>query len=98
MEILQALQNEISSWSEENFPNSTIESLTSHLIEEAQDLHKDAFNAMNLADILILLLVIAKKGEYNTHELLQAAFTKHQINKSRIWQEPDSRGITRHKK
>ena len=95
MKELQELQEDIGEWSDER--GTSLEGMLNHLIEEARDLKKNPYNAMNHADVLILALSIARKTTYNVEDLLKAVKTKMEINKARIWLEPDSQGIVRHK-
>lgn len=92
----QELQNKIGEWSDETFKESSLKSLHEHLVEEVDELGNNPFDVMNYADVLILLMVLARKCEYNMSELEKAVEVKHIINVSRIWLEPDERGITRH--
>jgi len=97
MQDLSDLQLKISAWSEEINPDQTIESLLKHLVEEAEDLLKDAYNSMAYADVIILLLAAAKKANYSVTELIQATETKMTLNQARIFLPPDKDGITRRK-
>lgn len=92
----QELQSKIGEWSDETFKESSLEGLSSHLLEETKELGKNPFDVMNYADVLILLMVLARKCEYSMSELEKAVEVKHIINVSRIWLEPDEKGITRH--
>lgn len=94
---MQELQNDIVEWADKKFgQKNPIESVLTHLIEEAKDLLKEPYNAIAYADVLILLLTAAHKAEYNVEELETAIKTKMTLNKARVWQEPDAQGITRH--
>lgn len=96
MKDFQELQDEIGTWADETFENHDLKGVLNHLIEEAEHLAKNPYNAMNYADVLILLMTAARMTTYDMQELAQAVETKLNINKARIWLEPDSKGIIRH--
>ncbi len=99
MNNFQDLQNKIGEWSDAEFgERSTVEGLFAHLKEEVKHLGNDFFDAMSYADVLILLLALARKHQYTMDELYQAVEAKLNINKLREWQEPNSDGIIHHVK
>ena len=70
-----------------------------HMGKEVEELKKDPQDAMEYADILILLmdawLTIGKGPE----ELLDAVNEKIDINRARVWPDkPDENGVFLHKK
>jgi len=50
------------------------------------------------ADCLILLTGSARRINITANQLLEAAFSKMEINEGRDWGEPDENGVYKHKK
>jgi hypothetical protein len=98
MNNFQDLQDKVGEWSDEEFgERSTVEGLFAHLKEEVRHLGNDFFDAMSYADVLILVLALARKHQYTMDELYKAVEAKLNINKMREWEQPDEQGIIRHK-
>jgi len=99
MKDWKSLQDKISEWAiSEGGPKTTTEGLYKHLCEEVRHLDGNFYDAMAYADVLILLMALAKRHKYSMEELQQAVEAKHNINVARIWEEPDQDGIARHRK
>jgi NTP pyrophosphatase (non-canonical NTP hydrolase) len=92
-------QEYVSAWAEETFPEATRESVAHHLAEEVTELHDAALAGERealpgeAADCLLLLLHLAEQEGF---DLLDAARTKHDINRRREWGEPDVSGVSHH--
>lgn len=98
MKDFQLLQDKIGKWADTTFSEATLEGLLNHLVEEAEDLRKSPYDVMSYADVVILLMVAARKINYDMEEIYKAVEAKHQTNVARIFLSPDEKGITRHKK
>ena len=95
MEIT-ALQHEIGEWSEATFDDPGPAPKLHHLKAEVDELLAAPFDRIEYADCLILLLDAARKAGISGDELLEAAYHKLQVNKRRIWGEPDENGVVQH--
>lgn len=93
---LQKLWDELADWQEKNFPKATQRSMIAHLRRELKELEKDPSDAMELADCFILLLGIARKGNYSAHAFIENGLTKLEICKARKWGQPDKHGVYEH--
>lgn len=97
---LNSLIQETGQWAEQNFPNSTNDSITSHMLEEINEL-KNA-NVENMtgigeeaADVFLLLAHLCHRNNIN---LGHHAALKLVINMQREWDtEPNEQGYFKHK-
>ena len=111
MERIQRLQNNIAEWSDAAFgaEDRTI-GILNHLKEEVEEVIEAKNNyeegptgvlqqrmASEFADCLILLLDAARKSDFNTDLLLQAAEYKMKINRERKWKPTNEQGYHKHK-
>lgn len=92
MNSFEQFVNEVVTWQRETFPQSTTESVLSHLREEIQELQDDR-SSEEAADVLLLLLAFADKEGF---DLLEAAQQKMTINKQRQWTVTAQGGHTKH--
>lgn len=91
MKTLQALQNEVGTWGEQTFPNSTPDTVLAHFEEEVREFVEIAplmpdcpqfDEAEEAADVFLLLLHFAHKKGFS---LYQVAERKMAINRARTW-------------
>lgn len=92
MNSFEQFVNEVVTWQRETFPQSTTESVLSHLREEIQELQDDR-SPEEAADVLLLLLAFADKEGF---DLLEAARRKMIINHVRQWTVTAQGGHTKH--
>lgn len=97
MTELQSLQDVICQWADAQFglgrePSAVI----AHLKKEVIELDETPNDLMEYADCFILLLQAAKLAGYDTYKLMDAAFTKHEINKNRKWGALNPDGSVEH--
>jgi len=83
----QQLQDKIARWSNETFGpgEKRLLGMCNHLVMEAAELRNRPDGLSELADVLILLLNIARVNGYHVDLLFYAAAKKHQINVNRNW-------------
>jgi Protein of unknown function (DUF550) len=93
---LQTLQREQGAWAEKTFPRQPVESKIKHLQREVAELLKKPHDPSELADCLLLVLDIARRGRMTTGQLIEAAAAKLEINKLREWGPPDAEGVCEH--
>lgn len=98
MKDFQEIQDRIGEWSDKKWNSDDPRGTIAHMLEEVEHLLANPYNAENFADVGILLLVSLRRAGMTIDEFYQAIEAKHNINLSRIWDEPDELGITRHKK
>lgn len=98
MKEFQRLQDRIEEWSNRTFgENSSIEGLCAHLLEEMKHLTENPYSPEAHADVRILLHALERKAGYTVNDIYTAINAKMKINEARKWQEPDEKGIIRHK-
>jgi hypothetical protein len=90
------LQHAIGEWSEATFDDNSPAPKLHHLKEEVDELLEAPMDRAEYADCLILLLDAARKAGIGADELVQAAYQKLEINKRRLWGEPDENGVVKH--
>lgn len=98
MNSWQQLQDDIGTFTDATFPNSTARSKALHLAEEAGEAAADPADILEWADCMILLLDGARKAGYSTQDIYDAVQKKMTINKNRTWSKPDADGVARHVK
>jgi NTP pyrophosphatase (non-canonical NTP hydrolase) len=79
-------------WQHATFPDSTAQSVLSHLAEEADELQADQ-TPEEAADVLLLLLAFADKCGF---DLLEVAQAKMAVNEQREWTIKAQGGHTKH--
>ena len=75
--------------------------LLTHLVDEAYETqsavkHNDPDKRLEFADCFILLMGAAKADGMSYEDICQAIKEKLEINKKRVWNEPDSNGVINH--
>lgn len=96
---LQQLQDEIGSWGDATFPNSTIDTVIAHLAEEVTEFFDDYRAGKDsqeeeLADVLILMLHFAHKSFFSLAESVES---KMAVNRARVWNtKPEPGGHFKH--
>lgn len=83
-------------WQNATFPLSTSESRAEHLLREAHELRDDPENALEMADILLLLSHLANGRNGPNVSLAQAVIKKQHYNRARLWGKPDEAGVVEH--
>ncbi len=96
MKKIQELQNDIGTFTDVVFKNSTAQSKARHLSEEALEAAAAPDDIMEWADCFILLLDGAHKAGFTVENIYDAAVQKMIINKGRKWGDADEHGISRH--
>lgn len=89
----EALAAEIGAWQDEQFPNASPESIAVHLLQEAREVLVAPTDAEEAADVLHLLVGLARVVGF---DLVAATRAKFERNKLRKWGEPDEFGVVRH--
>jgi hypothetical protein len=89
---MESFQTIIGEWAENNFKQSTVESVINHLKREVKEFFDNPCPE-EAADIVLLLFHHAHKCGYN---LMQEVMTKHDINTKRTWGPIDSEGVSEH--
>lgn len=98
---LDELQRNVGEWGNATFPNANNDTITSHFLEEADELtnaaHIDLDGIGNIeeeaADCLLLLLHLAHRNRFS---LFDAAVVKMAINEKRTWNVIAKGGHTKH--
>jgi NTP pyrophosphatase (non-canonical NTP hydrolase) len=97
----------VGEWAEETFPKSTNASICNHLEREVRELEElcmipdkytDSFTlrkelSEEIADCVLLLMHLAHR---NGIDIDNAVLSKHAVNVSRKWGEPDKFGVVEH--
>lgn len=100
---LDRVQHRVGEWAARTFPRATNDSITSHVIEEAEELataaHVDDDGIGEIgeeaADCLLLLLHLAHRNGFS---LCDAMAAKHAVNVVRTWETDDGgRGHWKHR-
>ena len=104
---LNAISHVVAEWQMETFPAATVQSVVSHLQEEAAELQsalkEDGLvdgklsprGQAEAADVQILLMAVGRLGGF---ELGEAVGKKLAVLQTRQWASPDSDGVVRHVK
>lgn len=100
MKTLKELLKEINEWQDSVFTKATPLSAVKHLEREVEELkysiaHNPTVEEQNeeLADCFILLAGVAHLLEL---DLVDAVNKKMEVNRRRVWGEPDSEGVVEH--
>lgn len=90
---IRQLQDRITKWADTNFPNRTTADILLKLYEEVGEYARDPKSALELGDVLILLLDVAHKNGIDVHRAVEE---KMDINESRQWRVDENTRIMRH--
>jgi hypothetical protein len=86
-------QRNVGEWADGAFPESTPQTILSHLREELAEL-EESVGWEEAADVFLLLLHLAHKLRFS---LIGGAITKDAVNRQRTWETDDSgRGHWKH--
>lgn len=96
MSNLSELLQEVADWAIPTFPNATPDSWCAHIQKEAQELRDDPSDIIEAADLLILVGGLVVKQGFTIRDLENAVRQKLEINKKRVWGEPDADGVVEH--
>lgn len=90
---IKQLQARITSWADANFPERSTADILLKLYEEVGEYARDPRSALELGDVMILLLDVAAKNGINIHKAVE---DKMEINESRQWRVDENTRIMRH--
>jgi len=90
---IRQLQDRITQWADANFPERTTKDILLKLYEEIGEYCRDPQSALEMGDIMILLLDVAYKNGIDVHRAIEM---KMDINESRQWRVDENTGIMRH--
>lgn len=90
-ESLDDLREEVNEWQRVTFTRRTLHSIATHLLREAQELHRDPSDLEEAADVFMLLV-----GLTDGRDLAGAVRAKLEKNKARAWGTPDADGVVEH--
>lgn len=94
-------------WSNETFPTADVRSVTSHLLEEMQELSVTPNDPGEMADVLMLIAHLEQKldlvkrwvyklAEHHGIDVVKAVLDKLEVCRKRTWGTPDENGVVRH--
>lgn len=94
---------EITLWAKAQFPESTVSSKLEHLEEEVKELKEavesNSANAVyEYADCIMLLYDAMYREGMSYQQICNAIQAKFEIVQTRQWQEPDEKGVVRHRR
>ncbi len=97
----QELFKEVTDWQEATFKEIKAMPLLRHLGQEVEEvivssLIGDTDIRLEFADCFILLMGAAKADGMSYEDICNAISEKLEINKKRVWGEPDSNGVINH--
>lgn len=90
---IRQLQDRVTRWADINFPQRTTKDILLKLYEEIGEYCRNPKSALEMGDILILLLDVAHKNGIDLHRAVE---DKMEINESREWRVDENTGIMRH--
>ena len=90
---IRQLQDRITKWADANFPNRTTADILLKLYEEVGEYARNPKAALEMGDIMILLLDVAHKNGIDVHRAIE---DKMDINETRSWQVDSNTRIMRH--
>lgn len=90
---IRQLQDRITQWADRNFPDRTTKDILLKLYEEIGEYARNPQSALEMGDILILLLDVAYKNGIDVHRAVEQ---KMDINEARSWRVDEHTGIMRH--
>jgi NTP pyrophosphatase (non-canonical NTP hydrolase) len=82
---LHELQELISKWADATFGAQTQEIKVKKLLKEVTELAKHPRDKSEIADVMIVLLQVAKGAGMSADDLIRAGYDKHRINELRSW-------------
>jgi len=90
---IRQLQDRITRWADTNFPNRTTADILLKLYEEVGEYARNPKAALEMGDIMILLLDVAHKNGIDVHKAIE---DKMDINEKRGWKVDENTRIMRH--
>ena len=90
---IRQLQDRITRWADINFPNRTTADILLKLYEEVGEYARTPKSALELGDVMILLLDVAARNGIDVHAAIEA---KMEINENRAWAVDPNTRIMRH--
>lgn len=90
---MRQLQDRITKWADANFPARTTADILLKLYEEVGEYARNPKAALEMGDIMILLLDVAHKNGIDVHRAVE---DKMDINETRTWQVDSHTRIMRH--
>jgi NTP pyrophosphatase (non-canonical NTP hydrolase) len=90
---IRQLQDRITKWADANFPNRTTADILLKLYEEVGEYARNPKAALEMGDIMILLLDVAHQNGIDVHRAVE---DKMDINEKREWQVDANTRIMRH--
>lgn len=90
---IRQLQDRVTRWADSNFPERTTKDILLKLYEEIGEYCRNPQAALEMGDIMILLLDVAYKNGIDVHRAIE---NKMDINESRKWRVDENTGIMRH--
>jgi NTP pyrophosphatase (non-canonical NTP hydrolase) len=90
---IRQLQDRITRWADVNFPNRTTADILLKLYEEVGEYARTPKSALELGDVMILLLDVAARNGIDVHAAIEA---KMEINENRNWTVDPNTRIMRH--
>ena len=99
----QDLFKEVTDWQKETFKEIKTLPLLKHLSDEVDETYGAVLfhildKHLEFADCFILLMGAAKADGMTYEDICNAISEKLEINKKRVWGEPDSNGVINHVK
>lgn len=90
---IRQLQDRITRWADSNFPHRTTSDILLKLYEEVGEYCRNPKSALEMGDIMILLLDVAHKNGIDVHKAVE---DKMDINEGREWEVDVNTRIMRH--
>jgi len=90
---IRQLQDRITKWADANFPNRSTADILLKLYEEVGEYARNPKSALEMGDIMILLLDVAARNGIDVHAAVEA---KMDINEKREWAVDENTRIMRH--
>ena len=90
---IRQLQDRITRWADANFPQRTTADILLKLYEEVGEYARNPKAALEMGDIMILLLDVASRNGIDVHRAIE---DKMDINESREWRVDENTRIMRH--
>lgn len=102
----QNLMDEVVEWADKTFPSVSVESCVAHLVRESKEARDAIYSRLDhpdddhvkeeIADCFILIIQTAARFGMSFDNLMHVSRQKFEINKKRVWGDPDSEGIQSH--
>jgi NTP pyrophosphatase (non-canonical NTP hydrolase) len=87
------LQDRITKWADEKFPERSTADILLKLYEEIGEYARNPKSALELGDVMILLLDVAGRNGIDIHRAIEE---KMEINEARSWRVDENTRIMRH--